>query len=332
MTGWERFESVLKGEIPDSVPITHTWGDHAVFMLQWIVQKGYSGSDIEKYLQYKRDAGFALGVPVTWFDSLPRGEHTASDGSTHYTSWGGLEPGSSLRPYEEVGDLEQFRVQVRDAVALNGKYGLGTRGFITNCFHSAAISLGLERFAVGLFEQPEWIRELMELVERHNRRGLQVMVEEGADIVLFDGDCAFKNGPMVSPEMMRTFWFDLTRDTVDLLHEAGVWAYYHTDGKVDKILPMLIELRFAAFHGCEKMANDLQALKTQFGDRITLIGNADHSELTFWKPDEIRIETEKMMAAGKPGGRFMADVNTAMPQCSVENYRAFYETVMACSG
>ncbi len=325
--GWARFRAVLAGEIPDRVPLVHIWGDHPGFMNAWIQAAGYTGSDEERLLWYRRDAGFPIGLQVGWWSKLPRG-YADAGGIQRYTQ-GGLPAGSSLRQFEHIGDLDLLRAQCRHAVAASHRFGLACRGNLTNCFHALAVAMGLEQFALAIYEQPDWLEEAMEQAERYNRRGLEVMLDEGVDFILFDGDCAYKTSTMISPEQMRRFWFERTRQTIRLAGEAGAWTCYHTDGRVDDVLPMLIEMGVDCFHGCEKAANDLEHLKRSFGDRITLIGNADHSELTFGTPEMIVAETEGMIRTAAPGGRYAADINTQVPQeAPLENYRSFYDTVM----
>jgi uroporphyrinogen-III decarboxylase len=319
---WERFEAVLKGRIPDRVPLTHTWGLHHAHAAKLLDRTPATDAD---RLEYLNRMGMHQGLRAYYGHPFGGAKATASDGSEHYVQ-GGLPPGASLSgyPLPEVSRLvEQFRLVAEASHA----WGAAAEGVVTSCIHALSTAMGLEGLAVACYEQPDWLEEAMELVERRNRLAVTAMIEAGFDIVLFDGDCAFKQGLMISPEMMRRFWFDRTRQTVDLLHQADVWAYYHTDGKVDQVLGMLIELGFAAFHGCEKAANDLAYLKATFGRSITLIGNADNAELTFHTPGQIEAETEQMVRTAAPGGRYVADVNTLVPDCAVANYEAFVDTV-----
>ena len=278
-------------------------------------------------LQYKKFLRLPIGLRVSRTPPFGAATALASDGTEHYVP-NALAIGASLRPYLNESDFDNFVTQAHQVVELSHQADLAAEGRVTSCIHALSTALGLEGLAIAAYEHGDWLEEAMELVEHRNRRAISAMIDTGVDIVLFDGDCAYKNGLMLSPEMMCRFWFGRTRQTVKLLHGAKVWTYYHTDGKVDEILPMLIELGFGAFHGCEKAANDLAHLKQNFGDKITLIGNADNAELTMFSVERIAAETEEMMRIGSPGGRFIADVNTSVPpQAPVENYEAFVQTV-----
>ena len=321
---WNRFEAILQGRIPDCVSLTHTWGYHPAHALKLLGRPMETDADL---LEYKNLFKLPIGLRVSRISPFGANTALASDGTEHYVP-NVLAVGASLKPYLDESDFGEFVAQTRQVVKFSHQTGLAAEGRVISCIHALSTALGLEGLAIAAYEYADWLEEAMELIERRNRRAISAMIDAKVDIVLFDGDCAYKNGLMLSPEMMRRFWFDRTCQTVKLLHDAEVWAYYHTDGKVDEVLPMLIELGFAAFHGCEKAANDLAHLKREFGEQITLIGNADHAELTLFSPERIITATEQMMRVGAAGGRFIADVNTSVPaQAPLENYEAFVQAV-----
>jgi len=153
------------------------------------------------------------------------------------------------------------------------------------------------------------------------------------DGVLFDGDCAFKSGLMVSPPVFRELVFDRTARTVAALKEADIPYALHSDGKADDLLPVLIDLGFSAFHGVEAAANDLGDIKARFGGDITLVGNMDVVFLTHSTPDEVREATLAMLETGSPGGRYMAACNTSpMDYIPNENYLAMVDTILGYEG
>lgn len=327
MTNYERLLTVLDGEIPNQLPLIHVWGYHPEHIRLWISEQGLPGNFPEDFLKYQQAHGHALGINVEgWFSQLPKGHGQVGEAS-RYTQ-GGIKAGCDLKPFEKLGDTGALKQEIREAVSLNRQYGLGTRAYITNSFHALAGALGLEYFSYALYDHRDWLEAALDQAERFNQRGLEIMLRKGVDLVTIDGDVAYKTGPMISPAMLREIWFERTRDTVQMIKEAGARIMYHTDGKVDSILPMLVEMGVDCFHGCEKMANDLGELKARFGNDITLIGNFDHAEMTFGSPDLIASTTREMLATGTPGGHYVPDVNTMVPaECPAENYAAFINTI-----
>jgi uroporphyrinogen decarboxylase len=200
---------------------------------------------------------------------------------------------------------------------------------LTHCFHAGTISMGLEKLSLRIYDDPDFVNDYFEWVESRSRRAIEeIMAEIMPDFILFDGDCAFKSGLMVRPELYRKFVFEQTKQTVSLLKKLGIPYTLHSDGKADGLLPMLIELGFSAFHGCEKVANDLCDLVDKFGDDICLVGNMDVAFLANSCPAMIRTETEKMLVEGSAKKTFVAACNTS-PQDYIpeKNYLAFCDVI-----
>ena len=61
---------------------------------------------------------------------------------------------------------------------------------------------------------------------------------------------------------------------------------------------------------------------------MTLLGNFDPVELALGRPEEIRRAAAEMVRVGKPGGRYVAAVNTIVGrEVPLENYLAFLDGV-----
>jgi hypothetical protein len=327
VSNYQRLLDVLDGETPDQLPLIHVWGYHPEHIRLWVEEQGLPGDYPGDFLKYQQAYGHALGVNVEgWLSRLPKGQSHAGDTSRYVQ--GGIQAGCDLKAFENLGDKSALKKEIKDAVSLNRKYGLGTRAYITNSFHALAGALGLEPFSFALYDHREWLEAAMDQADRFNMAGLEIMLRNGVDMVTIDGDVAYKTGPMVSPAMLREIWFGRTRAIVERIKDAGARVMYHTDGKVDAILPMLIEMGVDCFHGCEKLANDLGKLKREFGSRITLVGNFDHAEMTHGTPEKIAAATREMLDTGAAGGRYVPDLSTVVPaECPVENYASFVDTI-----
>ena len=181
-----------------------------------------------------------------------------------------------------------------------------------------------------VYDEPELLRGYMERIEEFNQCVLRAILETSVppDFVIFDGDCAFKNALMVNPQVYRELIFEPTAATCRLCQDAVIPFLLHTDGRIDEVYPVWLELGFVGAHSVEKQANDLGEIKRRFGDRMTLIGNFDPVELALGDPDEIRGAAAKMVEVDKPGGRYVAAVNTIVGrEVPLQNYLAFLDGV-----
>lgn len=257
-----------------------------------------------------------------------RRSDVASDGTSHYAggsplTWQALE---NLTDPDLGPLIEQYVANAGEAHA----EGMLAHAFVLHCFHSAATGIGLERLSLMVYDEPELLAAYMQRVEQFNQRVLRALLDTGVPpgFVIFDGDCAFKNALMVSPQIYRELIFEPTAATCRICRDAGIPFLLHTDGKIDEVYPVWLDLGCVGAHGVEKQANDLGEIKRRFGDRMTLFGNFDPVELALGRPEEIRRTAAEMVHVGKRGGRYVACVNTIVgEEVPLENYLAFLDGV-----
>ena len=126
-----------------------------------------------------------------------------------------------------------------------------------------------------------------------------------------DCDCAYKTGLMVNPRLFRELWFDRTRRLIAPALARGIPVVMHSDGKLDELLPMLIELGFSAIHPVEPGANDIYDVQRRFGREICLVGNIDVAGvLAFGTPEEVRKDVREHIRRLGPGGRYVLGSST----------------------
>jgi len=315
---------LLNGYRCENPPFWEVW-----FCMHEFCNRRYGDyNSIDSRIRMAQDLGMAavflgaVDTNVSFAELQP-----ASDGSIHYTS-GSLKNLSQLseKPLPDWKSIRNKMLADREAIR---KSGLACWIVLPWCFHSVATSMGLENFSLAVYDDPSFIDTAFEWVEERNRMAIDSIISEiHPDFVLFDGDCAHKTGLMIQPSTFRKLTFEKTAKTVSRLKALGIPYCFHTDGKLDEVIPMLIELGFAAVHGCEKAANDLSQLVANFGDHIVLVGNMDVVLLATATPEMIIQETLEMLRIGSHKGRFIAACNTS-PQDYIpeENYNAFAKTI-----
>lgn len=331
----ETFLATLREQATaDVVPVWEVWfcmPELAVALREeaGVAEATGLGARVRNFLPAAERLGWSCIAVGGGGPPLPRGRETASDGTDHYVQ-GALTDYAQLEAFE-MPDLDPILDEVRAGVEIAHAAGLAAAAYLPWCFHSICTAMGLEAFSYNLVDRPEFVHRCFDYIENHNRKMIeQVVLPSGADLVLFDGDCAYKNGLMVGPETFRDLVVARTAETVNALHAADIPYVLHSDGKCDQLLPVLIELGFSGFHGVEAAANDLAAIKARFGRDITLIGNMDIVFLTHATPDEARAATRRMLATGAPGGRYVAACNTSpMDYIPDANYLAMYDTIAA---
>lgn len=318
----------IRGEPAPNVPFWEVWFTRNSELCRRIL--GVPADTLRREIDLAHRLGWEFlrvdGVEA----GLPRTYRSVGGGVERYSPEGALH---SLHQLEEIPPLDVGRLtrDVAARVAAAREHGLAAIAYVPWCFHAVATSMGLLNFAYKTVDDIDFLHEAMEFVERRNRLAIrEVLLPLGVDAVLFDGDCAYRNGLMVSPSVFRELTQERTAKTIAPLLDADVPCVFHTDGQLDEVVPMLLELGFSAVHGVEAMANDLADVKRRFGDKITLIGNMDITFLGMATVDEVRQATREMLDIGSPCGRYIAACNTSPEDfIPAENYLAFVEEIHA---
>jgi uroporphyrinogen decarboxylase len=315
----QRLLALFRGERIDKPPYYEPW-----FAMRQMLDDRYGGS----YIAMAQDLGHAA-VPI---GSLNTDVMFLKD--VERTDAGAYYGGGELRDPQQLLDRPEpdYHAQIEPLLAARRAAhdaGLATWLVIGWCFDRIAASMGLEHLAMTCYDDPDFLRDCMAWVEQRNRRAIEIILPRvRPDFVLYNGDCAYKTGTMIDPAMLRDLCFDESKLTVDLVRDMDIPFALHTDGKLDDVIPILLDLGICAVHGCEAQANELAYLVDRFGDDIVLCGNMDVVFLAGATPDQVRAATMEMLEIGSRKGRFVAGCNTS-PQdyIPVENYVAMLRTV-----
>ncbi|MBI2195076.1 MAG: hypothetical protein HYU36_24095 [Planctomycetes bacterium] len=195
-------------------------------------------------------------------------------------------------------------------------------------------------YTMGVANLPEfmlcWFTEKPELLhsyyERHGLRGTALadrLVGLGADIVGLGGDFACDLGPMVSPAHYREFIAPRLRRQSQAIHRLGAYTTNASDGKLWPLLDsFLFEAEVDGYEEIDIAAGmDLKSLKTQYGDRVTFIGNMDiRFTLTRGPEEAIRKATVQCIEAGSGnGGHVLMSSNSIHEDVPPENFFTYLD-------
>jgi len=187
--------------------------------------------------------------------------------------------------------------------------------------------IGFEAFCTALLDSPDLIGRMFERVGSIQYRVLQRALEHCCVGVYWHGDnVAFSTGLMVSPPVLHQYVFPWFRRMVQLAHEHGVPAIYHSDGKLDPILEDIIHIGFDGLHSVEPTAMDIVQVKKRVEGRLCLLGNIDlRYTLTRGSPEEVDEEVRTRIGELAPGGGYCLSSSNSIPDyVSFDNYKAMH--------
>jgi hypothetical protein len=186
-------------------------------------------------------------------------------------------------------------------------------------------------FLTAMVTEPELIHRYMEVTTAGALSFIRAQIEAGVDGIIGGNDWCFKSGPMFSPANFRKYFVPSMRKIVGLCHSYGVPYIKHLDGNTTKLLEMLVnDVGIDAHHPLEPSAGmDIYALKKQYGDQITLMGNLDCGELlSNGTPDQVVMQAQTLIQRVAPGGGYIfSSSNSIHDSVKLENLYAMLDTV-----
>ncbi len=267
-----------------------------------------------------------------------------------------LEPLRYLLADPTAGDISQFQEEAVERAAFADARGLLlTAGWSTER-RPAAEDPGLAGTDYGTatvvdalmwlcgatqpllwaYDHPEFLTELIAILESYNRRRLEIHLDSGAEVVLHRG--WYEGTEFWSPRLYRQFVLPVLRREADLCHQAGVYlAYILTSGMLpiaEAILESGVDVVVGIDPG-EGKGTTLEAVRQELGGKIGLWGGVSGPlAIEQGTEHEVRAAVEGAMGVLAPAGGFIlspVDNVTESTARAWRNVQVFIETWRALS-
>ena len=142
-------------------------------------------------------------------------------------------------------------------------------------------------------------------------------------------DMGSQEGLLFSPAQIHEFLIPRMRRIIDLAHQAGAYAFYHSDGGVRKILPDMIAAGIDVLNPIQWRCPGMEreGLKRDFGDAVVFHGGVDNQyTLAFGSIDEVTQEIQdNIRILGEGGGYILAPCHNIQAVSPPENIVAMHE-------
>ena len=173
-------------------------------------------------------------------------------------------------------ELEHTLQFVREYVAAAKGTGIGVM-LACGCLFQTLYEfvIGLENCMVMTLEEPELLEELIDRSADYYRELNKRAVDEGIDILFLADDFAFKGGLLVPPKIFERIWRPYYQRIMEPALDKGIPLRFHSDGKLDESMDMLIEMGFDCINPMDPYGIDFRDYKKRYGHRVTFSGNID---------------------------------------------------------
>jgi uroporphyrinogen decarboxylase len=194
--------------------------------------------------------------------------------------------------------------------------------------------LGFEGLCVLLLDDPDFALEMIDFWKAFVSALLgRVLEQYTPDSIMICEDMAYKEKPMIGPEMARRFLLPSWRAWGEQARAAGVPIYeVDSDGFVGSLIPLWIEAGFNLNSPQEIAAgNDPAAYRNQFGTRMAYRGGVDKRKIAAGGV-ALRDELKRLQPAIDAGG-FIPGCDHGVPaDVSWPNFVEYCRLLAAATG
>ncbi|MBI9104453.1 MAG: hypothetical protein JEY99_18695 [Spirochaetales bacterium] len=338
----ERVLYTLTGREPDRVPITEFLYSRPFYkeMLGY-VPENYNAEDIVK-CSLKVGYDFVV-IPLGGYSGMTNQE---GKGNEYYDEWGIKYQKSEIswpadapieHPLTNRNDWENYDFPSPDegdrtaeiilAKKMAKEKDIAVVGNIRGPFTPTWLLFGMTNFSMAIFDDPALIHEIMRKYTDFFLRGAELLVEAGADAVLFADDYGYNTAPMISPDHFLEFVVPYLREYDTKLKALGVPLIMHSDGNLNSLMDMIVGAGITNCNPLEKAASmDMKDLRERYGSKMTFWGNVNNkTTLVTGTPLDVEEEVKDVLRASKGGGLILSSDHSIHDDTKNENVLALYE-------
>lgn len=292
---WQRCNGTREGDWPGAGR-PYIWHDHDVYEDEWGVVRRV-GSD-EKYVQW-------VDGPLSTADSVEAADLPGPDRLV-------IPP-----------NLAEIVQEQKDR-------GMWVSAGVTQPFKQAWELCGMRRLFSAYLLEREFLEQLYDRLYALGTAILTTCTAAGVDMVSVGGDIAMQDRVMVGPRL----WREVDKPRLAAMIAAckrinpEVHVFIHSDGKLDDIMPDLIEIGFDIIDPIQPECMDPFEIKRLYGDRIVLHGCGSLQRvLPYGTVEDVRRHVVDLIeGCGYNGGLVLRVSNAIGFDVPVANVVTFFET------
>lgn len=317
MSSVERVQRVLRGEVPDRVPVEPLFYHHPV-RLAGISYARYCtdpdavvAAQVGAWRRYGHDAlnigtdifvvAEAMGTQVAFHpDAAPTLVRPA------------LADTKDLKALHVPDPHRDGRMPVVLAAVRKAVETVGHQVFLKARYNSTPFSLatrlrGIQRFLLDLYDDEQFALDLLEFCVPILLRYVKALVDQGAHAVV----CSDSTANLMSREMYQKFAWPFERQVITEIARWGVPVYLHICGDTGRIVDLMAETGATCLEVDSQV--DIAVYKQKVGHKVCLMGNLDTVSLLRWSPEEVLEASRACMEKAKDGGGYILSAGCEVP-------------------
>jgi uroporphyrinogen decarboxylase len=193
---------------------------------------------------------------------------------------------------------------------------------------------GMSELLMDLVVNPEIAGTLLDIVTDICSRLAAKLATYDLDVLWLADDFGTQRALIVRPTMWRQWFKERLRTVVQAAKRVrpDLLIAFHSDGKIDEIIPDLIEIGIDVLNPLQPEVMDPVAIKREYGNDLAFWGGVGtQTTMPFGTPEEVHKNVcELIDTVGQDGGFLIAPTHVVEPEVPWENIMAFIEAVDTC--
>ena len=221
---------------------------------------------------------------------------------------------------EKVADLQARGYAVR-----------GSADVSETVFEIAWQLRSMDRLFQDMFHNEKMAEAILDQIISRNLVQAQAYARAGVDILYVGDDVAMQTGLMMSRKLWMKWLAPRLQRVIGAARQIkpDILVQYHSDGKINELIPDLIEAGVNILNPVQPECVDHRWVKDQFGDRLAFnAGLGVQSILPFGTPDEVRQHVRQVIETlGAGGGLIIGPSHVIERDTPLENILAMLEAI-----
>ena len=205
--------------------------------------------------------------------------------------------------YPETGNLPVFRFQIDNNRDYPDHFHILSIGF--TLFERAWSLTGMENLMTWMLTEPDFVHDLLDRIADYNIKLIrQSAAIGGIDCVRFGDDWAGQQGLLFGKDLWIEFIKPPLKRMTDVAREEGLYVAQHCCGKVDELIPEMIDVGIHLFDPFQPDVMDVYEIFEKFYGKIAFMGGLSiQHTLPLGSPQEVIEESIRLIfQLGRKGG------------------------------
>jgi uroporphyrinogen decarboxylase len=227
--------------------------------------------------------------------------------------------------YPDPAAPTRFAGFPRAIEAAGGRFVVATLAF--TLFERAWTLAGMEEVLMAMAGGDPFADELFDGILGFDEEVVRGALRFPVDGVRFGDDWGQQQGLIMGPVLWRKYIRPRVARLYGLVKSAGKKVFIHCCGRIDEILPDLIECGVDVFNPFQPEVMDVVDIKRRYGKHMTFFGGiSTQKTLPFGTVAQVKDEVRALLeTVGKHGGYIAAPAHDVPRDAKAENVAAMLE-------